>query len=174
MRHRRMTGARPMLWSTLMVLGALSACSTSSARSGQGAGLVAQLSVERFLQAANERDIEMMGRLFGTADGPILETGSTFGCMFKKIGSWFGGNACVDRRDVEVRLDAIAQLLRHDDYVVVEEQGLAGRLGEARQVFVNLTVQGEQVGRVPFTVVRTSGGGWLVEAVDLERVMARR
>jgi hypothetical protein len=130
--------------------------------------------VERFLQAANERDIEMMGRLFGTSDGPIIETGSTFGCMFKKIGSWFGGTACVDRRDVEIRLDAIAQLLRHDDYLVAGEQAVAGRLNEARQVFVNLTVEGEQVSRVPFTVVRTSEGRWLVEAVDLERVMARR
>ena len=95
---------------------------------------------EVITQAANERDIETMGRLFGTSNGPIIETGSTFGCMFKKIGSWFGGTACTDRRDVEIRLDAIAQLLRHDDYVVVDERPLAGRLGEARQVFVNLTV----------------------------------
>jgi len=165
---------RAIVLSTLVTAGLLSACSSSTARSGQGAGLVAQLSVERFLQAANERDIETMGRLFGTSDGPIIETGSTFGCMFKKIGSWFGGTACADRRDVEIRLDAIAQLLRHDDYLVVDEQPLAGRLSEARQVFVNLTVEGEQVGRVPFTVVRTSQGRWLVEAVDLERVMARR
>lgn len=173
MSHRPTVRPRAIVMSTLVALGLLSACSTTRAGNGQGAGLVAQLSVERFLQAANERDIETMGRLFGTSDGPILETGSTFGCMFKKIGSWFGGTACTDRREVEIRLDAIAQLLRHEDYVVVDEQALAGRLNEARQVFVNLTVEGEQVSRVPFTVVR-SQGRWLVEAVDLERVMARR
>ena len=37
-----------------------------------------QLSVERFLQAANSRDLYGMGRLFGTPAGPMMETGSTF------------------------------------------------------------------------------------------------
>ena len=35
------------------------------------AGVAPQLSVERFLQAANARDFEAMERLFGTHDGPI-------------------------------------------------------------------------------------------------------
>jgi hypothetical protein len=39
---------------------------------------------------------------------------------------------------------------------------------------VDLTVQGEEVPDVPFVVVRTSQGRWLVEQVDLQRAMARR
>jgi hypothetical protein len=145
-------------------------CATAS-QPGRGAGFVAQLSVESFLQAANERDIGAMGRLFGTTDGPIYETGGTFGCAFKKIGSWLGGTPCVKRSDVEIRLDAIAELLRHEDYKIEREQGVAGRLDEATRVFVNLLINGEWVMEVPFVVVRTSSGQWLVEEVDLARVM---
>ncbi|MEJ2202827.1 MAG: hypothetical protein P8170_01820 [Gemmatimonadota bacterium] len=160
-------------WAVRLIVASLilpAACTTAVQR-GPGAGVVAQLSVERFLQAANARDIESMGRLFGTVDGPVLDTGSTVGCAFKKIGSWFGGTPCAKRSEVEVRLDAIAQVLRHQDYRITREQPVAGRLQEATQVFVDLTIAGEVVADVPFVVVRTSGGRWLVEEVDLERVM---
>jgi len=164
---------RAFAWTLLLLLaGGTGACTTVVQR-GPGAGVVAQLSVERFLQAANDRDIEAMGRLFGTADGPILDTGSTFGCFFKKIGSWFGGTACTKRDDVEVRLDAIARLLQHEDYRIVREEAVAGRLNQATRVFVDLTINGEGRRNVPFVVVRTGDGQWLVEEVDLERVMGR-
>jgi hypothetical protein len=155
------------LASLLMIGG----CATAS-QPGRGAGFVAQLSVESFLQAANARDIGAMGRLFGTTDGPIYDTGSTFGCAFKKIGSWLGGSPCVKRSDVEIRLDAIAELLRHEDYKVEREQGVAGRLDEATRVFVNLLINDRWVMEVPFVVVRTSSGQWLVEEVDLAMVMS--
>ncbi len=165
---------RASLWTLAVLLaGGGTACTTVVQR-GPGAGVVAQLSVERFLQAANDRDIESMGRLFGTADGPVFDTGGTFGCFFKKIGSWFGGSACTKRRDVEVRLDAIARLLRHEDYRIVREEAVAGRLNDATRVFVDLTVAGEKVTNIPFVVVRASGGQWLVEQIDLERVMGGR
>ncbi len=160
--------------STLLVLLAstLAACTTVQTQ-GPGAAVVAQLSLERFLQASNARDLEAMGRLFGTVDGPAWETGSTIGCMFKKIGSWFGGSPCVDRRDVEIRMDAIAQVLRHDDYRITGEETVAGRINEARRIVVDLTVGGRVVAGVPFVMVRTGGGQWLVEEIDLEKAMAR-
>lgn len=168
------TPRRTAAWALAVLLaGGVAACTTVVQR-GPGAGVVAQLSVERFLQAANDRDIESMGRLFGTADGPILDTGSTFGCFFKKIGSWFGGSACAKRSDVEVRLDAIARLLTHEDYRIVREEAVAGRLNAATRVFVDLTIRGEEVPNIPFVVVRASEGRWLVESVDLQRVMAGR
>jgi hypothetical protein len=157
---------------TLIALSA-AGCTTTVQR-GPGAGVVAQLSLERFLQAANERDIESMGRLFGTVNGPVWDTGSTFGCFFKKIGSWFGGNSCVKHDDVEVRLDAIARVLEHQDYKVVREEPVAGRLNTATRIFVDLTVDGEKVPDIPFVVVRTGGGQWLVEEIDLQKVMAGR
>lgn len=130
------------------------------------------LTVERFLQASNSRDLEAMSRLFGTRDGPVGDTGSTFGCMFKKLGSWFGGTPCVSKAEVEIRLDAIARILQHRDYNVVDEEPVAGRASPTRRVFVNLLQASQDVRRLPFVVVRTSDGRWLVESVDLERVMA--
>lgn len=156
------------------VLALLLAGCTTVVRQGPGAGLAAQLSLERFLQATNERDLEGMARLFGTEDGAAWDTGSTFGCAFKKIGSWFGGTSCVKKRDVEIRMDAIAQILRHQDYRIVREETVAGRLGRATRVYVDLTLDGGTVQAVPFVVVRTGGGQWLVEEVDLERIMSGR
>ncbi|NJD18773.1 MAG: hypothetical protein FIA95_05755 [Gemmatimonadetes bacterium] len=165
--HRmRQRGRLPLLVCTL----ALAGC-TTAVRQGPDAGLVAQLSLERFLQAANARDLEGMARLFGTASGPAWDTGSTFACTFKKIGSWFGGTACAHKRDVEVRMDAIAQILRHDDYRIVREEPVAGRMTQATRVYVDLTVNGQAVSGVPFVLVRAGGGRWLVEEVALERVM---
>ena len=156
----------------LVLASAVAGCATVQAR-GPGAGVVAQLSLERFLQAANARDLEGMARLFGTQNGPAWDTGSTFGCMFKKIGSWFGSSPCVKKRDVEIRMDAIAQVLRHEDYRVVQEEPVAGRLNDALRIVVDLTVNGGNVPGVPFVMVRAGEGQWLVEEIDLQKVMAR-
>jgi len=142
---------------------------------GPVAALGAQLSVERFLTAANQGDYTSMGRLFGTQHGPVMDTGSTFGCAFKKIGSWFGGSSCVKRQDVEVRMDAIAAILRHEDYRVISESRVAGRDAVTTRVLVDMTtVQGVSVSNVPFVVVQSGGGRWLIEQVDLQMVMAAR
>ncbi len=166
----RSTGPRRFL---LLALAAAVAGCTTRMSQGPGAGLVAQLSLERFLQAANARDLEAMGRLFGTENGAAWDTGNTFSCMFQKIGSWFGSSPCVKKDDVEIRMDAISQVLRHEDYRIVREEPVAGRSSQARTIYVDLTVAGRQVTGVPFLLVRTGGGQWLVEEIDLERVMAR-
>lgn len=158
----------------LLALALAPGACTTVVQGTPGAGVVAQLSLERFLQAANERDLEAMGRLFGNASGPAWETGSTFGCAFKKIGSWFGGTPCVKRRDVEVRMDAIAQVLRHQDYRVVREESVAGRMNEATRIFVDLVFEGQIARGVPFVLVRSGGARWLVEEVDLQAAMNRR
>ncbi len=154
---------------TLLVAGA---CSSQS-RSNTVAPVAAQLSVERFLQAANQRDVEAMGRLFGTAQGSSMETGSTFTCFFKKIGSWFGGTSCTKRTEVELRMDAIASIVRHQDYRIVREEPVAGRTSPTRRVVVDMQFQGRRVAGAPFIVVQTREGRWLVEQVPLEQLMAR-
>jgi len=166
-----MTDAR----SRLLLVVALMASAACSSQSGPStvAPVAAQLSVERFLQAANERDVEAMGRLFGTESGPAMETGGTFGCFFKKIGSWFGGTSCQSRTDVELRMDAIASIVSHDDYRVVREEAVAGRSRGTRRVLVDFTIQGQSVAAAPFIVVQTPEGRWLVEQVPLEQLMAR-
>jgi hypothetical protein len=153
----------------------VSAGCTSQSRPAAVAPVAAQLSVERFLQAANQRDVEAMGRLFGTADGSLMDTGSTFTCFFKKIGSWLGGTACAKRTDVELRMDAIASIIRHVDYRIVREEPVAGRVSPTRRVIVDMSMpQNRRVSGAPFVVVQTREGRWLVEQVPLEQVMAAR
>lgn len=150
------------------------ACATRSVSDEQMAAVAPMLSVERFLQAVNTRDLDAMSRLFGTASGPVAETGGTLGCAFKKMGSWIGlGRACSTRVEVELRMDAIAQILRHEDYRIVSESQVAGRSDPTQRVGVNLTFRDTTVSDVPFTVVRSSEGRWLVEQIDLERVTRR-
>ncbi|MDH3270090.1 MAG: hypothetical protein OEN56_02085 [Gemmatimonadota bacterium] len=159
----------------LAVVLTLTAACTTYVVDTPPASLGAQLSVERFLQAANERDVRAMGRLFGTQNGAAMDTGSTFGCMFKKIGSWFGGSSCVRKQDVEVRMDAIASILQHQDYRVTTERRVAGRTAPTTRVLVDMTTQqGARVSALPFDVVQTGDGTWLIENVDLEMVMAAR
>jgi hypothetical protein len=135
----------------------------------------AQLSVERFLQAANERDVVAMGGIFGTKDGAAMDTGGTFGCAFKKIGSWFGGEACQQKLQVEIRMDAISSILLHQDYRIVSQSRVAGRVAPTQRVMVDMTTDdGESVTGVPFVVVQTGNGNWLVEEIDLQRVMTAR
>lgn len=133
------------------------------------------MSVERFLQAANVRDLDGMSRLFGTVDGPVAETGGTIGCGFKKLGSWFGiGERCETRQEVEIRMDMIAEIIRHEDYTIVSEVPVAGRLGPSSRIGVNMRVNGRDIDDVPFIVVRTGEGRWLVEEIGLTRITGGR
>ncbi len=159
----------------LLLAVASTACTTVVQAPPATASLGAQLSVERFLQAANEHDVVSMGHLFGTSDRAAMDTGSTFGCMFKKIGSWFGGRACQSKQEVEIRMDAIASILEHRDYRVTGESRVAGRTAPTTRILVDMTMRdGSAVQGLPFVVVQTGRGHWLIEQVDLERVMAAR
>jgi hypothetical protein len=136
------------------------------------AAIAPSLSVERFLQASNAGDLHAMGRIFGTADGPIIETGNVVGCAFKRIGSWIGlGDRCLTLQEVEIRMDAIAQILRHEDYAITSESSVAGRVNPTTRIGVNLRINGIDHPDVPFLVVKTHEGRWLVSEVDLEKVM---
>ena len=112
------------------------------------AGMAPILSVERFLQAANARDLEAMRRLFGTYEGPI--TG--------------------DQQELELRMSVIAEILRHEDCRIVGEQREPGREHPTTRVMVTITKDGSQIPDVPFLMVQTTSGGWLIEQVDLERI----
>ena len=155
-----------------MTLASVSACATQQGPS-EVAPVAAQLSVERFLQAANVRDVQSMGRLFGTSSGPVGDTGGTFGCFFKKVGSWFGGTPCLERVDVELRMDAIASVVQHQDYRIVREEPVPGRTSPTRRVLVDFDLGSSSVSAAPFVVVQTGEGRWLVQEVPLETMMGR-
>jgi hypothetical protein len=128
---------------------ALGSCVTRPVRSAEIAGMMPVLSVERFLQAANAKDFVAMEQLFGTHDGPISG----------------------DRQELELRMAAIAEVLKHEDYKIQGDSREPGREFPTTRVIVSLTKQGKQIADIPFLVVQTSKGGWLVEQVDLEKVM---
>ncbi len=154
----------------VLVLLLAGGCTTRTIDAGGMSAVGPQLSVERFLQAANARDLQAMSRIFGTADGPIGDTGSAFGCMFKKIGSWIGlGDSCSSAQAVELRMNAIALILRHDDYQIVSDQFVAGRDDPTTRVSTNV-VRGQETFRdVGFLVVQASPG-WLVQSIELGKI----
>lgn len=120
---------------------------------GEQPGIAPALAVERFLGAANAKDLNTMGRLFGTRAGSILERDP--------------------RSEVEHRMFTLASILRHQNYTLAGEGIVPGRIGEAVRIMVRMNLDGGQV-LVPFTVVRTVNDGWLVEQIDIEAITGAR
>jgi hypothetical protein len=135
----------------LFSVGLLVACSTrdmSPAMDSAGPGLV----VERFLQAANTNDLFTMTQLFGTARQTIDQIES--------------------RERAERRMQVLASLLRHDDYNVVGQRAVPGRLNDATELLIELTTTERSV-VVPHLVVRRRDGSWIIERIDIEAITAR-
>jgi hypothetical protein len=111
------------------------------------------LIVERFLQAANTRDLETMSRLFGTDDGPIGDSGS--------------------RVEVELRMDVIAEILQHRDYEIISERSVPGEDVPSNRIGVDLLLPGGATARdVGFTVVLESPNRWLINVIELVKITA--
>ena len=155
-----------------VVLALLAAgCTQQVQRRAEFLAVAPMLSVERFLQASNARDYDAMARLFGSVDGPVAETGSTFGCAFKRIGSWVGlGDRCRRWQEVELWMATISDVLRHQDYRITSERLEPGRTHVTNRIGVDITREGQVIRDVPFLVVRTEGGAWLIEEIALERI----
>lgn len=115
------------------------------------AGVAPMLAVERFLSAVNTDDLDTMSRLFGTREGAILQRDA--------------------RAEVERRMYALASILKHKNYAVEGEGIVPGRLGEAVQYSVLLSI-GERDVSVPFILVQTRNDGWLIEQIGIERITA--
>ena len=108
------------------------------------------LTVERFLQAANARDLETMSRLFGTHDGPIADSGS--------------------REEIELRMDVIAEILQHDDYEIISERRVPGAEFPSHRIGVDLSLPGGTTVRdVGFTVVE-SDDRWLINVIEVVKI----
>lgn len=154
MRHspmsRRVAGWALGLLAAVLTLG----CAHRSLEpsSGIAPGIAPRLVVEQFLRAANDNDLVTMSRLFGTKDGSVAERDS--------------------RAQVEQRMFALASLLRHHDYEVQGQSVVPGRIGEAVRINVRLQLaEGTPV--VPFTVVQSKNGSWLVEQIDVNALNGR-
>ncbi len=153
----------------------IAGCASGGAPSGSSSSMAATspvVSVERFLQAVNVRDLDAMSRIFGTTNGPVIDqTGSTLGCAFKRMGSWISlSTRCRDRQDVELSMDILASILEHDEFRVRSESNVPGRSRPAIRVGVDL-VQGQvEHADVPFVLVQGRDGRWLVEEIAVTRI----
>jgi len=126
----------------------VTAGSGSVVGSSEAMSVAPLLSVERFLQAVNAEDLEAMGRIFGTATGPVQG----------------------EPLQLERELALIAAILQHQDYRVVSDRRVFGRTNLTHRVGVDLTIDGERIPDVAFMAVQSSDGRWFVECVDLEKV----
>ena len=108
--------------------------------------------VEQFIGLAAQQRFTEMGYVFGTARGPLAEQQAP---------------ARVARR-----MQALANVLRHDTYAMSGVVPVSGR-PDARLVMVQLR-QGRRSVDVPFTVVQGPGGRWLVEMVDIDAAFGQQ
>lgn len=137
----------------VLVLVAACASRSESVRQDQTAlGMAPALVIERYLQAANQQDLDTMARLWGDADGLVIDR---------------------DPRDeVQKRLYATALILKHEDYRIEGERIVPGR-PEAKQVIVRMQIGSRQI-PVAYTMVQSRDGRWLIESIDLEAITGRR
>ena len=134
----------------LLVLTSAGACTSQRVVNQSQFRIAPALTVERFLQAANTRDLETMSRLFGTDDGPIGDRRS--------------------RVEVELRMDVIAEILTHDDYEITSERRVPGAEVPSNRIGVDLLLpSGTTVEDVGFTVVE-SDDGWLINVIELVKI----
>ena len=128
--------------------------------------------VAEFLDAANRRDLAAMAARFGTAAGPIGERGSTLGCAVRRIGSWIGlGDRCLTATEVELRMDLMAAVLAHRAYRVGARTAVAGKGRPATRVEVEVDKIGRPGVLVPFVLIRSDDGRWLLEELGIERLV---
>jgi hypothetical protein len=137
-------------------------CITRATNQGGSSNVAPQLVVEQFLRAVNgafesndavrNNSLEAMAHLFGTRDGSIVKRDP--------------------KKDVEQRMFALASILRHDDYTIGTQQLVPGRQNEAIRLMVSMTF-GKRVVNVPYTMVKTTKGDWLIEQIDVEPITSR-
>ena len=92
-----------------------------------------------------------MGRLFGTKDGP------------------FGDQR--GRQETELGMDALVEVLRHDNYQIISERRVAGSDVPSNRIRVDfLMPNGVAVRDVGFTVVFASSNRWPILDIEVQKI----
>ena len=135
-----------------LLLTSAGACTTRAVVDQSQVQVAPALTVERFLQAANTRDLDTMSRLFGTDDGPIRGR----------------------RQEVELRMDVLAEILQHLDYEIISERRVPGADSPSIRMGVDISIVTPRgtimVRDVGFTVVLESSNRWLVNVIELTKI----
>jgi hypothetical protein len=105
-----------------------------------------EAAVQQFMEAVDDRDMPVMGALWGTADrGPAS--------------TW------MDPEELERRLAVMGVYLQNDQYEVLPQAFEPLPTVQQRQVQVRITRSGCEH-TVPFALVRY-GDGWLISSIDI-------
>ena len=139
-----------------MVLAGACATKTSIDRTPappSSAEVAAPLVIDQFLRAANSNDLDTMARLFGNRDGSVLNRD--------------------DKEMVDRQMFALASILRHDSYSIASSQIVPGRRDEATQINVSMKFGSREI-VVPYTLVYSKAGTWLVEQIEITRITGAR
>jgi len=174
MTSARVQGGFLLGFLVVLLLGCASTAPTSGVRR---AGSQPGNSVALFLEFSEERDLPGMARLFGTADGDLArEAGNPLRCALRRMGSWFVlSRPCISWQDIEIRMNTIAVILSHESFRVTSENPVPGRRRPTSRIGVDLVQRGGRILRdVPFLVVNSRDGRWLIEEIGLERVTSGR
>ncbi len=102
--------------------------------------------IRGFLAAAKQQDLQAMGAIWGSTQGPVRDQ--------------------MDRNEMEKREFVMMCYLKHDRYDIV---GDAPNPGGARAAVVNLTF-GDITRSTTFNVVQGPAGRWYVGNVDIEKL----
>lgn len=133
----------------ILGLGATVACG------GRRTGVVApapptpEATIEQFLTAANAGDLEGMAMVWGDERGPSAVTN------------------VIKRDERQRRLTIMQRLLHSDNHTITATD----HSNMARPVLTVAMSQGTHRFAVPFTLVRSRGGGWLINEIDLAAAM---
>ena len=107
-----------------------------------------ETTVTNFLSAVRSNDLTMMGRLWGTKDGPALGR--------------------MDREELQMRLTVMRAYLVHDRFEMLPPDLAVIAVPNETSVRVQL-MRNACIVTVPFVVLETNSG-WLVSSVDLNEV----
>jgi hypothetical protein len=140
----------------VLVLAACRAPVSGAPASGSGGAADPTAALKAFMDAAKAQNVQGVGNIWGTQQGPARET--------------FGREGAAEH---EKRILTMIMCLKHDQYSVVgEAPAPGGRRTYAVQIrYQDLTVTPN------FTAVAGPGGRWFIEAFDLDavqRICARR
>ena len=132
----------------LGLLATVAACGGRRAVAGPSPASPDQ-TIEQFLSAVNASDLERMSTLWGDERGPVSASNA------------------MSEAERNQRLTIMQRMLRSDSHLITATDAT----DPAKRVVSVAMTQGQRRFVVPFTVVPTRAGGWLIREIGLDAAM---